>query len=37
MVNRVCSAAPASWPIPLVFAVWVWSIVWGDRIFLASG
>jgi hypothetical protein len=25
------------WPILALFAVWVWSIVWGVRIFLASG
>lgn len=27
----------AFWPVLLVFVAWVWSIVWGVRIFLASG
>ncbi len=25
-----------SWPAPLIFAVWGWSILWGIRIFRAS-
>lgn len=29
-------AGVSSWPVPLVFATWLWSIVWGIRIYRAA-
>lgn len=29
-------AGVANWPIPLVFAAWIWSIAWGIRIYRAA-
>lgn len=29
-------AGVANWPIPLVFAAWIWSILWGIRIYRAA-
>lgn len=29
-------AGVSNWPIPMVFAAWLWSIVWGIRIYRAA-